>query len=112
VAATIRLLSAEAHDLPALAAWLNDEDALRGRITRRRAAPGPEEMGSLHDALLIAVGSGGAISVLASSLPAWLQQRKSAVRIEISHDEHGRKAVIDATNIGDAERLIASVLET
>lgn len=39
-------------------------------------------MGAVSDVLAVAVASGGAITVLASSVKAWLMQRRSAYRIQ------------------------------
>ena len=50
------------------------------RAWRRKAG----ELGALGDALVVAVGAGGVLPVLATSLYAWLSQpRRSDVRIRI-----------------------------
>jgi hypothetical protein len=70
--------------------------------------PGEGELGALADVLVIAVGSGGTLSVLAASLRAWVAQpRKSDVRIRVQHDD-GETVEIDASRI-DGERLDALI---
>lgn len=45
----------------------------------------PGEMGGFADALIVAVGSGGALTVLSSSIQTWLQQQRSKVSITIAN---------------------------
>jgi hypothetical protein len=68
--------------------------------------PGEGELGALADVLVVAVGSGGALSVLATSLKAWLAQpRGSDVVIRVQRDG-GQTVEIDANRI-DGERIDA-----
>jgi hypothetical protein len=68
------------------------------------AATCPGTLAWTTDALLVALGSGGTLSVLAASLKAWLNQpRHGDVRIEI-HDGAGRSMVIDAHRVKDLDR--------
>jgi Effector Associated Constant Component 1 len=70
--------------------------------------PGEGELGALADVLVVAVGSGGALSVLATSLKAWLAQpRRSDVRIRIQRDD-GQTVEIDANRI-DGEHVDALI---
>jgi hypothetical protein len=56
-------------------------------------------MGALGDALVVAVGAQGTLSVLALSLKAWLSQpRRSDVRIRVENGD-GRVVEIDAHNV-------------
>jgi hypothetical protein len=67
-----------------LTTWLYGEGDLRGLVRPARPAPGPGEMGSLTDALIIAVGARGALTALAGSLRAWFAQpRRSKVTLRI-----------------------------
>lgn len=63
--------------LEGLSDWLRREEELRGRVRLVTPAPGPEQMGSVSDALTVASGAGGAGAVLARSLAEWLKQRTS-----------------------------------
>ena len=93
-----------AGDLESLDNWLQGEPELAGRV--RLSAPVPREgqLGALADVLVAAVSSGGALSVLAASLHAWLSQpRRSDVRICVQ-GESGRAVEIDADRV-DAQQI-------
>jgi hypothetical protein len=94
--------------LESLSDWLRAEPELAGRISLTAAEPRPGELGAAVDALVAAVGSGGALSVLAMSLNAWLSQpRRSDVRIRVE-GETGRVVEIDADRV-DSDRVEALV---
>jgi hypothetical protein len=100
-------------ELESLNDWLKGEPQLAGRIRVSRAAPAQGELGSLSDALVVAVGSGGTLSVLAASLHAWLSRpRRSDVRIRVQGSD-GRVAEIAADRVDpqQAETLLRQVLE-
>jgi Effector Associated Constant Component 1 len=95
------------QDVESLVRWLDGEAQLRGRVSARMAAPGPGEMGAGTEALIVALGSGGAVSVLIGSLSGWLRTRPpttieiedgSGHRISISSDsmEHAQAALEQA----------------
>jgi hypothetical protein len=87
-----------------LSNWFRGEPELAGRLRVTGPAPGEGELGSLADVLVVAAGSGGALSVLAASLKAWLAQpRRSDVRIRIQRDG-GETVEIDANRI-DGKRV-------
>ena len=68
--------------------------------------PGEGELGALADALVVAVGSGGTLLALATSLKAWLAQPHGQhVRIRVRRDG-GETVEIDADRI-DAEQADA-----
>jgi hypothetical protein len=74
------------------------------------AGPAPGELGVAADVLVAAVGSGGAISVLAASLKAFLVlPRRTDLRIVLSAPD-GHKVEIDAKRVGDAEALIREAI--
>ncbi|MBV7703976.1 hypothetical protein NOVA_14440 [Nocardia nova] len=95
-----------------LISWLRREPELRGTIHTAERAPGAGEMGSLVDVATVAVGGGGAVSMLAMSLRTWLAQpRRSDVAIEIRHPD-GRSVIIDAKRVDDVDGLLRTVLDT
>jgi hypothetical protein len=78
-------------DLEALAAWFDLEPELRGLIEPATAVPRPRELGAIADALIAAVGSGGAISVLAASLKTFFAQPRGAkVRLTVTRADGSR----------------------
>lgn len=93
-----------AAGLESLGDWLRGEPSLAGRLRFSGPAPGEGELGAIADALVVAVGSGGMLSVLASSLKAWLTRpRGSDVRVRIQVDA-GRMIEINASRI-DGDRV-------
>ncbi|WP_245594678.1 effector-associated constant component EACC1 [Actinospica robiniae] len=99
-----------AEGLAQLSDWLGRESELRGLVRPGDSAPGPGELGALADALVAAVGGGGAISVLAASLKAFLAQpRRSDVRIVLRTSD-GRRVEVDAKRVGNVEALVRETL--
>ena len=94
-----------------LSDWLALEPELRGLITPESAGPAPGELGAVTDVLVAAVGSGGALSVLAASLKMFLTApHRSDLRIVVSATPDGRRVEVDAKRVGDVEALIRQVL--
>jgi hypothetical protein len=98
--------------LESLSDWLRAESDLQGRVTLAYCAPRPGELGGPVDALVVAVGSGGTVTVLASALKSWLIRPRGA-DVRIVRMESGKTAVeIDARRIDrdTADRLIRKAL--
>lgn len=106
--AHLRVVVGDYDDLLSLRSWLRDEDALRGRVELVHAAPAPDRMGSLSDALIIALGAGGTLTVLARAIPDWLLRHKN-VTIEIAGPQ-GSSVTVSATGVRDPRALIREVL--
>ena len=82
-------------EIRSLLRWLQrEEDLPKPKLTS--ATLGPEDMGAVSDALLIALNSGG-IAVLATSLSVWIRHRTSDVKITF----RGEKGAVEV----DAKRL-------
>jgi hypothetical protein len=89
----------ERDDIAALSAlrqWLSDEPEFRGQIATGGAQLSDSDMGAVVDVLVVAVGSGGALTMLVNSISTWLQQRRSEVEVELT------------TSTGDVVRIKAS----
>ncbi|MFJ9448457.1 hypothetical protein ACIRRH_42670 [Kitasatospora sp. NPDC101235] len=92
-----------------LADWLRHEPELRGRVAFAEAAPEPGELGAITDTLVVAVGSGGALTVLAAALRTYLSQpRKADIRIEARVDD--RSVTVTAEHVADVEALLHETL--
>jgi hypothetical protein len=92
-------------ELHSLHAWLLKENELRGRVHPQRAPVGQGEMGALVDALIVALGSSGAITVLARSLETWLRQpRRTALRLKVTRPD-GSMVEFAADHIKDIGQL-------
>ncbi|MDT0267257.1 hypothetical protein RM844_13275 [Streptomyces sp. DSM 44915] len=98
-----------ARELASLRRWLAAEAGLRGAVDVERRPVGTGEMGALADTLTVALGAGGAVTVLAGSLSGWLRQRRSDVRIDITASD-GRHVSVTAQRVRDAPALIETVL--
>ncbi|OLB75938.1 MAG: hypothetical protein AUI14_20010 [Actinobacteria bacterium 13_2_20CM_2_71_6] len=96
--------------LRSLVDWLDHEPELRGRVRALARPPAGNELGATTDAVQVALGAGGAIAVLASSLRVWFAQpRRSDVRLKI-RGSSGRTIEVDAKRVSNVEALIREVL--
>jgi hypothetical protein len=98
-----------ATELASLREWLGRESELRGRVVTERAPIGPNQMGAVLDTLAVALGSGGAITVLANSVAVWLRHRRSDVKIEVTAPD-GATVSVTADRVPDAATVIETVL--
>jgi hypothetical protein len=73
-----------AEELYSLRRWLIGEDELRGEVRVVERPPDPGKLGSLPDALVIALGPGGVGAVLASAVIAWIRHRTGDVSLEMT----------------------------
>ncbi|MEV6340283.1 hypothetical protein AB0M12_36845 [Nocardia vinacea] len=64
--------------------WLGREPQFRGGVRAAERVVKPGEMGTLEDVLIVALGSGGAATVLARSVSVWLQQRRSGLSVRVT----------------------------
>ncbi|WP_328997877.1 PLP-dependent lyase/thiolase [Kribbella sp. NBC_00709] len=108
---TVRVSGQDSEDeLRSLRDWLATDDAFRGRVTMERSHRSPEDMGAVIDLLVVAVGSGGAATVLAGAIATWLRTRRSDVTVEIVESAHQRTVKVTAHRVKDAEATIRGVL--
>src|SRR4051812_34335131 len=81
-------ISASVEDQILLTEWLRDDDTLgRPQIEQVRAELCPDEMGLAVEALDIALGPGGTLSALATSLAVWASSRRRKVHLKIGTSE-------------------------
>lgn len=85
---------------------------LAGPVDLRQADPGPGEMGSLTDALIVAAGSGGAITAIAGAVVSWLRHRTTDLTITITRPD-GSALEIDGKRVRsvDSDRLNVMIAE-
>lgn len=94
-------------ELESLHDWLDHESDLRGRVTAAQAEPTANQLGVGADTLSIAVGAGGAISVLASALKGFFAQpRRTDITITIQ-TRTGTRIDLDAKNVKDVDALLS-----
>ncbi|MDY0812427.1 effector-associated constant component EACC1 [Kitasatospora purpeofusca] len=102
-----------AAEAESLTDWLRGEPGLT-RTTLTGRAPAPGEMGSVLDTVTVALGAGGGLSVLASSLRTWFAQpRRGDVRLKIRRADGGTLE-LDAKRVraGDLEAILRTALES
>ena len=97
-------------DVVALYAWLGGERALRGGVRMITAGIGREQLGALPEAVSVAVGAGGAGTVLASSLFTWLQSRRTKARITV--EAAGRSVTLEIETLRDVRPLLEQILQS
>ncbi|MFJ6542030.1 hypothetical protein ACIQMP_15440 [Streptomyces sp. NPDC091385] len=111
--AQITLQHSDEGTLRGLASWLRQESELRGAVALSGDL-GSEDLGPGYELLTVALGSGGAITVLTASLKTWLSQpRRSDVRVKIDVP-NGRTVEIDAKRVhtSEVDDLIRSAFES
>ncbi|GAA2734834.1 effector-associated constant component EACC1 [Streptomyces nogalater] len=90
---------AAADETRSLLTWLTEEGGLRGRVTPQESPPVPGTLGPALDGLLVALGSGGAATGLATSLVAWIRSRRGAVTVKATRTD-GACVEISAKLVG------------
>jgi hypothetical protein len=106
--ARIRIAGDSGGELAALGEWLQGEDELRGRIRAVRGVIGDTELGPVVEVLSIALGAGGAGSVLASSVKTWLLTRRTTAKITV--EAAGRSVTLDIQTADEVTPLLEQIL--
>ncbi|MFD6666990.1 hypothetical protein ACFWDK_32110 [Micromonospora chalcea] len=110
--ASITLVDDKADQLASLYAWLQRDDELRGRVRSVAAELKSGDMGGVTETLTVALGSGGAVAVLAGTLSAWLSTRRTRISVEIIDGDSSRRVEIDSANAKAAARLLREAYES
>jgi membrane-associated two-gene conflict system component 1 (EACC1) len=92
----------------ALYEWLRRENYLRGKVRLGRGPAHPEHMGDLANIITVAIGSGGLITVLVSSVTTWLSQRRNEVEIEFTSPD-GKSIKVNSRGKVNAEELMKAI---
>jgi hypothetical protein len=98
------------EELRSLRSWLLAEEPLRGVIRHSPTAGEPADMGSVSDLLVVAVGSGGALAVLARSVSTWLEHRHPGVVLEVKGPD-GAALRLEAKRSAEAVAVIQAMRE-
>jgi hypothetical protein len=105
----VRIAVEPTDELSSLWDWLAHEPEFRARVRAVHPAPDAGQLGTAVDVLSVAVGAGGALTVLAGALQSWFKQlRKGEVRITVT--EGDRTVEIDVRNIDDAAAVLRAAL--
>jgi hypothetical protein len=97
----------EVGELATLLEWLGGERRLAGAVREVRLPPGPGELGGAIEALVVALGAGGAAGTLAKSLFGWLRTRRPSLKITVTRG--ASSIAIEASKVRDDDML--SVLQ-
>lgn len=81
-----------------LLAWLRAEADLRGRVHLAESPPQPGSLGTVADVLMVAVGEGGVVSVLASALIAWIRRQSGNIVVTLTRSD-GSSIEVKATEV-------------
>jgi hypothetical protein len=109
VDAQIRITGGTGGELADLGEWLGGEGELRGRVRAVRGPIGDSELGSATELLTVALGAGGAGTVLASSLKTWLMTRRTTAKITVK--SAGRSVTLDIQTAADVAPLLEQILK-
>lgn len=71
-------------EMRSLREWLVDDASLRGRVRLTAAPPREGTLGAGMDALVIALGNGGAVTALATVSVAWLKRRTGRMKVKFT----------------------------
>jgi hypothetical protein len=86
------------EELRSLFTWLAREEEFRGRVRLVEAAAEPGTLGGWPEAVVVALGQGGAVTVLASAVIAWIRHRTSEVTCTVTRP-NGTSVQLTATRI-------------
>ncbi|MFG2821529.1 hypothetical protein ACGFX4_19120 [Kitasatospora sp. NPDC048365] len=106
----MQIFVADGHgeDLSSLYEWLLGEDELRGLVRLGRRPIGETELGSAVDLITVALGAGGAGSVLSSALTTWLSARRTSAKVTVEVGD--RSVTFEIDTVRDATALLEQVL--
>lgn len=96
------------NELRALHDWLLQEPGLsNSKVSRPVPLPSRGEMGALSDVLIVALGAGGAGTVLADALSTWLRTRVTVFTLRIRTAE--QEIEIESKTLEDIETLVKKI---
>jgi hypothetical protein len=90
------------EELRSLFSWLAGHDDFRGRVQLRDVMPQPGTLGGWPETLVVTLSQGGAVTVLASAVIAWIRHRTSEVRCTVSRPD-GTSVELTATRVRSAD---------
>ena len=107
VDASIRVIDGDAEVVGSLAEWLAAERELRGVVRPVSSPIGETQLGAVTEMITVALGSGGAGSVLASSLITWLRTRPASVKLLVKSGN--RSVELDIRTLEDVRPLLEQI---
>jgi hypothetical protein len=108
----ISLATGSTPEAFALKAWFDDVPELRGRSTVEVAPTQIGDLGGVSDVLVVALGSGGAVSVIAGALVRWFSIRQRSHPLKLTVTNGKKKVSIEVDQTTDSADLIKEILRT
>jgi hypothetical protein len=104
---------ARGEEVRSLFTWLAGDEEFRGRVRLVEAAPEPGTLGGWPEAVVVAVGQGGAVTVLASAVITWIRHRTSEVTCTVTRPDGTSvqltAARVRSTDLGGVGELVEQV---
>jgi Effector Associated Constant Component 1 len=106
----VALTTGSPPDAFALKAWFDEVAELRGRSTVEVGPTRSGDLGGVSDVLVVALGSGGAVSVVAASLMRWLSARRRSYPLKLTVIKGKNKVSIEVDQTAGSAELITDIL--
>ncbi|THJ25821.1 effector-associated constant component EACC1 [Candidatus Frankia alpina] len=97
------------RDLRSLHTWLRRVEGLAVEVVP--AAAGPGEQGGSWELLSVAFGSGGVGIAVLQTVQAWLETRRSTIRIRVRGTGVDREVELDTSNVADVLPLLEKMVD-
>lgn len=94
----------------ALKAWFDDLPDLRGRSTVQVGPAQVGNLGGVSDVLVVALGSGGAVSVVAGALVRWFSVRQRSHPLKLTVTNGKKKVSIEVDQTTGSADLVTKIL--
>ncbi|RGP46623.1 effector-associated constant component EACC1 [Rhodococcus qingshengii] len=95
-------ISGNSGDLVQLLDWIRRDEVLRGRVQLQASRPADGQMGGLSDVLMVTLGGGGAVTILAKSLSTWFTTRHSDLTLKVTLP-NGTEISVDGKRVKQEE---------
>jgi hypothetical protein len=102
----------ESLGLRELGEWFREDDTLRGKISYKEQPVKPGQMGGMIEAIIIAVGSGGAATTLIRQFFTWLRRSGDRHTVHLTlKDDTGREVHLDVNGLKDSDVIARKAFE-
>ena len=102
----------ESTGLRELGEWFREDDVLRGKISYEEKPIQPGQMGGMVEAIVIAVGSGGAATTLIRQFFIWLGKNGERYTAHLTlKDAKGREVNLDVNGVADSDAIARKAFE-
>ena len=89
---------------------LREDDVLRGLARPQSPEIGEGQLGAVSDALVVALGTGGAITAFVRTIPVWLKTQRAGTRITVELED--RTVHIECDNAQEARKMLERLLDS